>query len=793
MSPSAFPLGLVLALLALGSLWQAFGQTGAKSNPAKSNPAAKSPAPAPAAASPTDELTALNRKLKTDPNNFRLYVTRGKLRATMEDEPGAIADFERSLWLNPEYTPAYVELGKLHATQGAFAKAVATFDRGLREAEGSGWAVLHLQRGIAVRALGRTDDALADFKRALELDPKLAEARARAVETERRRGRLEAAELLLAGWLAADPNDAEFYFQRGMLRCAQGKRQMALADLDQTVARDRNGVSKYRYHRGALRQAMGLASAEEFTAARSLDPQKQGVQALVDAASAAQREAGSVTQLKEAAAAYARVLAADADAWEVYLHRGEIRQRLADYEGALADYTAALRLLPGWQTALRRRAALHAALGHDADAIRDHDALVAAKPTVASRYFERAKIREIARRADTFADLDRAIELSPKNPEYLRHRGWLRLTHADHEGAIADFSAIITLRPNDAGAHESRGNAHLLARHWSDALADYRRALEIDPSPISMVRLHVWLLRGRMDERARGQQELAAAVDATRASPDVDGRVRIAHYLTRRMDEEAFIKPYESAFGRTADGHDTLCIASYFAGMRNLLDGHRAAAIEWLQQAVHTGASNLLHYHAAESELRQLKALSPRLGLPPRDTPPEKIMVFSFDRVNAGSDAFKIALAQYQAEDAEQVKAIEKWQAEIASLKTELERATKARDSANENARAAAEKTVAARREALSRKEQAFVGFVQDVSQSLNKRSLELAAEPNALVVAAARAYAAEKGFEYICDATGPTTSGVPLLPLGMKGTDVTAVLIERVNAPGSTKRAEDR
>jgi Skp family chaperone for outer membrane proteins len=265
----------------------------------------------------------------------------------------------------------------------------------------------------------------------------------------------------------------------------------------------------------------------------------------------------------------------------------------------------------------------------------------------------------------------------------------------------------------------------------------------------------------------------------------------IAQYLIGRIGEEEFIKPYESAVGRAAQ--DNLCIASYFAGMRSLLEGHRDSAIQWLRQAVRTGASTLLHYHAAESELRQLKALPSGLGLPPHGTSPERIMVFSFDQVNAQSNAFKAALAQFQAEDAERTKDFERWQAEIASLKTELERATKMLAGTSGTARAAAEKEVAARREAHARKEQAFVSHVQDVASVMEKRSLELAVQPNALVAAVARAYAEEKGFEYVCDATGPGTTGLPLLPLGMKGTDVTAVLIERVNAPQGSEAAEKR
>lgn len=51
----------------------------------------------------------------------------------------------------------------------------------------------------------------------------------------------------------------------------------------------------------------------------------------------------------------------------------------------------------------------------------------------------------------------------------------------DHDGAIEIYNIIITLNPFDAGAYVNRGSEYQIKGLIAMAIADWRKAVEIDP------------------------------------------------------------------------------------------------------------------------------------------------------------------------------------------------------------------------------------------------------------------------------------------------------------------------
>ena len=59
--------------------------------------------------------------------------------------------------------------------------------------------------------------------------------------------------------------------------------------------------------------------------------------------------------------------------------------------------------------------------------------------------------------------------------------GDAKLTQGDYYGAIADYSRAIELNPEDADAYYNRGNAKSELGDYDSAIADYDRVIAIKP------------------------------------------------------------------------------------------------------------------------------------------------------------------------------------------------------------------------------------------------------------------------------------------------------------------------
>jgi len=80
------------------------------------------------------------------------------------------------------------------------------------------------------------------------------------------------------------------------------------------------------------------------------------------------------------------------------------------------------------------------------------------------------------------AELDKAIELSPRSADAYFERGAARLKHRELDMAIEDFRTAIKLDPRHARAYLMRSQAYEALGDRDAAKQDRAKALELDPS-----------------------------------------------------------------------------------------------------------------------------------------------------------------------------------------------------------------------------------------------------------------------------------------------------------------------
>ena len=192
---------------------------------------------------------------------------------------------------------------------------------------------------------------------------------------------------------------------------------------------------------------------------------------------------------------------------DTYFRRGNDKTRMENYQGAIADYTRAIRLKPDDANAYYNRGNAKRELGQHFAAIADYDTTIRLKPDDALAYLNRGVAKaQLGQHFAAIADFDTAIRLKPDYANPYHGRGVAKAQLGQHLAAIADYDTAIRLKPNYADAYYNRGNAKAGLRQHLAAIADYDTAIRLKPD-------HARAYASRGLPKARLGQHLAAIAD----------------------------------------------------------------------------------------------------------------------------------------------------------------------------------------------------------------------------------------------------------------------------------------
>jgi tetratricopeptide (TPR) repeat protein len=203
------------------------------------------------------------------------------------------------------------------------------------------------------------------------------------------------------------------------------------------------------------------------------------------------------------------------DAW-VLLDAG-------DEEGALV--LARANAESGDPRAVRTLADMYRNMDRYAEAEPLYGQLIELQPRDWRLYFARGAARErTGRWAEGEADLQRALQLSPDQPDVLNYLGYTWVDRGEHmsEG-LAMIERAVELRPNSGAIIDSLGWAHYRMGHHAQALDLLERAVALEPSDATL-NDHLgdvyWRLGRRIEARFQWERALTfepSDADAIRA------------------------------------------------------------------------------------------------------------------------------------------------------------------------------------------------------------------------------------------------------------------------------------
>jgi tetratricopeptide (TPR) repeat protein len=412
--------------------------------------------------------------MSAKPKDADGFVNRGNARGHNGDANGAIADFSRAIELDPKSVSAIYNRGIAKLQKRDFDGAIADLNRTIELSPNTG--DYYNDRGLAKLRKSDKDGAIADFTRSIELDPKSVLAyRNRALAKNVKKD----ADGALADYnhaIELDPRSAAAFNSRGNIKKTKGDLDGAIADFTSAIELNSNLAIAYK-NRGEAKATKGDAAGakEDLKRAGELDPELMSKESVADSSS---NRAASASPAPSSPGTGGRNLKQA----ERYYESGLKKQQAGDLDGAIADYTHAIKFNPNYTEAYNNRGYIKGAKEDHDGAIADLSRAIELDPTHTISYNNRGVQRlEKHDWEGAIADFNHAIELDPKYAKAYYNRGNVKGDKGDHDGAIADFDRAIELDPKYTDSYNNRGNAKKAKGDLDGAIADFTRAIELAP------------------------------------------------------------------------------------------------------------------------------------------------------------------------------------------------------------------------------------------------------------------------------------------------------------------------
>ena len=273
--------------------------------------------------------------------------------------------------------------------------------------------------------------------------------------------------------------------------------------------------------------------------------------------------------------------------------------RLADARG---NYTAAIALWPKVAWGYYNRGLVSLQLG-DADvALEDLDKAAEIAPDFSDLYWQRARVHLLKNHAEAgLRDLEEAVRLGVPEGKLLVLRSELHAKAGDAVAAKRDLDAALGTEPSDATGWVERGRARI-ASDLTGALADFEKALELEPKSI-----HALLMKAYVLKRREKYEACLAILDRA-----VDSAPENAHARAGRGLLNARFKKWDSAradakeaLSRDASPQIVYQVAATYARLAEHDATYRVRALDLVTIAVKSGIGR--DFLSQDSEFAELR------------------------------------------------------------------------------------------------------------------------------------------------------------------------------------------
>jgi predicted O-linked N-acetylglucosamine transferase (SPINDLY family) len=328
-------------------------------------------------------------------------------------------------------------------------------------------AAAHATLGMALHRLGRREQALLAYDRAIAVKPDYREALNNRCLVLLEMKRLDEALASVERALAIKPNDAGTLNNRGHVLRELKRPAEALRTLERALALEPRFAEALNNRGNAL---LDLDRVEE--ALQSFDAALAARPGYRDALNNRGNALWRLDRLEQALADYDRALEADASYVQAIFNRGNVLRSLGRTEDALAEYDRVLNIDPRYVDALNNRGNALLDLKHHEEALASYDHVLGLEPDYADALNNRGNaLRELKRFHEASTSYRRALEIDPDFVGALNNLGDVLFRLGRYEEAAASFSRLLALSPGYRFAKGNLLGCRIHGCDWTDTSA----------------------------------------------------------------------------------------------------------------------------------------------------------------------------------------------------------------------------------------------------------------------------------------------------------------------------------
>jgi tetratricopeptide (TPR) repeat protein len=314
----------------------------------------------------------------------------GNTKLAAMDYAGAEKDFANAIKLNTTVVDAYLDKMKKYGSLNEYQRSTSDMPDGF--IYNHELAVPYYGHGQALEGAGRSEEALADYEKAVSIDPKYAEA----------------------------------LCQKGVILIAKGSKDKGCMDLRKAKTLG-NEKAKELY----MNNECSKVSATFLSNGNAKFEAKDYAGALAD---------------------YTAAVQLNSDSAEAYIKRAQCHSAMKKYDKAVSDYNKALKINPDTLQYMYMRGLAYLGAGNYKLAFTDFSAVVRKNPNHYEAYMQRGAACEGMENFKSASyDYSEAIRIKPKDPVAYYKRG-IANQDAKDNSACKDFKMAASLGYEEAKA-----------------------------------------------------------------------------------------------------------------------------------------------------------------------------------------------------------------------------------------------------------------------------------------------------------------------------------------------------